>query len=54
MESLISLPLSVLGLSSLRESHVEDIVAQKHLVSALSQNLGNFFSVFNLPHIQIS
>jgi hypothetical protein len=42
------------NVGGLRKTHVEDIIAQEQLVSGVSQNLGNFFSVFDSSHIKIS
>jgi hypothetical protein len=49
-----SLPLRVLLLGGLWHVHVEDVVAQKHFVPRLRQNLGYFLHVLDLPHVQIS
>lgn len=49
-----SLSLGILGGCCLGQRHVEEVVAKQNLVAGLGQNLSNFFSVFDLPHIEIS
>lgn len=37
----------------LRQVHVQDLVVKEHLVSCVGEDLGDFFSVFDLSDVEI-